>query len=604
MIARSRKSRAALLSVALVMGCGGSGATSSAGGSGGGGDTGGVGGVGGSGGSDSGLRGALIGPPVSGVTYETATRSGVTDEDGTFRYEPGETVTFRIGSTILGEANGQAEVTVFDLVPQASIVVGTSRLHEELLERVKSPFRTVVNLSVFLQTLDADDDPMNGIMISEAAANLFANVSIDFAVPPRGFASVFAFREALARANSDSLFGEPRAPAGAARAMSHLYEALGVDPEIFLPATVGIGPLEGPVGQTLTYTYDPQGNLVRRDSDVGTLGQPPDGVPERFDAWTYDENNNMLTYLNNRGEFTPSRLTTWTYSPEGFVTSETLDVDEDGLPEREERWTYDENGSVTRYTRDDEGDGVLNLVEVSTYDRDGNRTRLEADFNDDGMPDRVETWDYEENGNLSRFERDSNNDGVPNRIETFEYDGNGELARRLIDLNGDGDTNQIRSFEYDDAGNTLLDARDDGADGSINFTTTTGYDEFCNVTRQEIDEGADGIAVAVTERTYEAGRIVLIETDSDGDGMIDRLITYIRDDDGNLLRFERDEGADGVLERLETAGYDENGSQIFLERTDVQTVFNSRRTRTFDSEGWGIVMFLASVKSYDLVTNF
>ncbi|MCH6551686.1 MAG: peptide-methionine (S)-S-oxide reductase [Planctomycetes bacterium] len=40
--------------------------------------------------------------PVGGIEYETPTHSGITDADGHYDYEPGETVTFSLGDIVLG----------------------------------------------------------------------------------------------------------------------------------------------------------------------------------------------------------------------------------------------------------------------------------------------------------------------------------------------------------------------------------------------------------------------------------------------------------------------------------------------------------------------
>lgn len=46
--------------------------------------------------------GMLIDSPVEGVEYSTPTQSGITDSQGTFKYQAGEMVTFYVGGFILG----------------------------------------------------------------------------------------------------------------------------------------------------------------------------------------------------------------------------------------------------------------------------------------------------------------------------------------------------------------------------------------------------------------------------------------------------------------------------------------------------------------------
>jgi YD repeat-containing protein len=547
------------------------------------------------------LRGALIDSPVAGVSFETATLAGVTDSEGSFLYEPGETVVFSLGDTVIGEVAGQPEVTPFDLVPGSTAITGTQRL-VEALQDASSPFARVLNLTVFLQSLDVDDDPSNGIEVPSSLATLFAGVSIDFSLPPRIFSQAFALREVLARANAQSVFAEPRAVVDAARAMQHLYETLGVDPRIFYPKTIAAdGGADGSIDSNTFLSYDDAGRLVSRESDSsGPQGAGPDGTPDQVERWTYDANGNMLSYTRDG---TPARVTTWSYDPTGNVTSEILDTDEDGDPERAERWTYDGNGSAVRYERDDEGDGVANLTAVSKYDDDGNEVRRESDFNGDGNTEWVETWEYDGRGNVIRAVLDSNNDGNPNRIETSEYDSSDRPVRRAIDFGGDGAYDSVESFEYDEAGDLIRRKRDDGNDGVPDFIETFTYDADGHETRREADEGADGIAVAVFERTYDSdGRPTLAESDLDGDGDVDSSTSWTYDARGNLLRFESDSSR-GL--RIETAMYDLDDNQRRFQRQTTETgITNQVRTRTFESQSWGLVMFLGFVKTYDLVLNF
>jgi hypothetical protein len=83
--------------------------------------------------------GRFIDAPVQGLGYESGGVSGMTGDDGGFRYEPGQRVRFFIGDITLGEAKqGEPVITPVDLVPGAT---------------VDSP--AVVNIARLLQSLDA-----------------------------------------------------------------------------------------------------------------------------------------------------------------------------------------------------------------------------------------------------------------------------------------------------------------------------------------------------------------------------------------------------------------------------------------------------------------
>lgn len=104
------------------------------------------------------LKGRLIDSAVSGVTYTVTTTdgktiTGVTDDSGTFEYQAGETVGFSIGSIVLPSALGDATVTPVSMAKGGDGPVAS-------------------NVAYFLQSLDFDLDPSNGITIDPRVLTL------------------------------------------------------------------------------------------------------------------------------------------------------------------------------------------------------------------------------------------------------------------------------------------------------------------------------------------------------------------------------------------------------------------------------------------------
>ena len=103
----------------------------------------------------------------------------VTDADGRFRYRSGETVSFRVGDILLGQAPGAPTVTPFDLAgatpPIAAVDVRREWNRLVRLPRT-TPLGVAVNIATLLQTLDEDGDPSNGIRIPAAIHGLAAGV--------------------------------------------------------------------------------------------------------------------------------------------------------------------------------------------------------------------------------------------------------------------------------------------------------------------------------------------------------------------------------------------------------------------------------------------
>ena len=104
--------------------------------------------------------GRLLDTAVSGVAYVSPSGSGTTDGNGTFKFNHGDTVEFKLGSLSLGKAKGAAIVTPMELAGD-----NDNRLR---------------NLLVLLQSLDVDGNPENGISIPASAASaVTATINLD-----------------------------------------------------------------------------------------------------------------------------------------------------------------------------------------------------------------------------------------------------------------------------------------------------------------------------------------------------------------------------------------------------------------------------------------
>ena len=97
-------------------------------------------------------RGIFLDNPVEGLQYRTESQNSVTDAEGTFKYRPGESVVFSVGGFRFSSVPAQATITPIELA-------GT--------DEIGAP--EVVNILRLLQSLDADMDPGNGILIPQSA---------------------------------------------------------------------------------------------------------------------------------------------------------------------------------------------------------------------------------------------------------------------------------------------------------------------------------------------------------------------------------------------------------------------------------------------------
>lgn len=115
-------------------------------------------------------NGILLDAPVEGARYVSGSVTGITDANGTFQYEIGDSVRFYVGDILLGEAVGKPMITPVDFFNGADINNDT-----------------VTNIARFLQTIDEDKNPDNGIQISQNVRDLAKNRSVRFSQSPAAF---------------------------------------------------------------------------------------------------------------------------------------------------------------------------------------------------------------------------------------------------------------------------------------------------------------------------------------------------------------------------------------------------------------------------------
>ena len=110
------------------------------------------------------LTGQFIDSPVAGLNYScTMGGEGVTDSNGAFTCNVGDTITFALGNLILGSAAVASVISPRTLYPD----------NDEM----------AINVAQILQTLDSDNNASNGIVIDETMLDALqdANTTLDAA---------------------------------------------------------------------------------------------------------------------------------------------------------------------------------------------------------------------------------------------------------------------------------------------------------------------------------------------------------------------------------------------------------------------------------------
>ena len=109
------------------------------------------------------IYGTFLDAPVDDLSYRSnpSHLAGMTKNGGQFICKSGDTVTFSIGTLVLGKVACQETVTPLTLV-------GTTDIHDPV----------VTNIARLLQTLDINEDPFT-IIIDSSAADEVAGLTID-----------------------------------------------------------------------------------------------------------------------------------------------------------------------------------------------------------------------------------------------------------------------------------------------------------------------------------------------------------------------------------------------------------------------------------------
>ena len=265
--------------------------------------------------------GSFIDSPVCGLQYDTPRWSGLTGPDGTFNYQPGETVTFSIGNVVLGSAQAKRFVTPLDLVPGAT--------------DLRDP--CVVNICRFLQSLDHDNNPGNGITISSETRDFLQGFSVNFTDPE--FEQNPDVQRLFEELNLQCIFEEERSLVPVAPAMIHFEETL-IEIE---------GILAEDANQPLSAIIEkPRWNvLLVQEQSIQLEGLVTGGTPPYSYAWNIgDETNFSLeedpgliefyTTGNFPVVFTATDAEDITASDHGLVT--VLNREEYGpIPNRDEK---------------------------------------------------------------------------------------------------------------------------------------------------------------------------------------------------------------------------------------------------------------------------
>ena len=424
---------------------------------------------------------------VSGLSYSTETHSGVTDASGTFYYNAGETITFSIGSTVIGETVAAKPVlTAFDLIPDAVLYTNSGQFNYIFsggyMALDVDSLSKFSNILTFLQVLDSDANPDNGIDIPSGMASYFEGIKMNFSNSLYDFHGVMQPRLAsiLNQATNSGLLSSGEI-IGIGKALDDYYRLHGISHELSVMASYSSQNYRGSGDKspnTSIYTYDASGNRITDSTDRGS-----DGTVDEITTYTYDKNGALLTL-------------SYDYDADGIVDSiGTYGYSYFGIEITSNSSVYiceDSNNQLT-YCYDINGDGNTSAMLTITYDTNGYPITFSSDTDADGTADRINTMTNDANGKQLTY---SSGYGATEMTRTFVYNDSGKLLKYSVSREGLESYGHV--YTYDDSGNQLTAGSENGdARTEILYTPSGKHGVYVNY-------DTDGSFHNVETCTYDA----------------------------------------------------------------------------------------------------
>jgi hypothetical protein len=452
--------------------------------------------------------GVFLDSPVEGLQYETPTRSGLTNFQGKFTYIEGESVTFYLGGTKLGSAQGAAIITPFSLYDMTA-PTRASEISAVLKRADISSYDRAINVATLLQTLDRDANPDNGIDLGSAHTAL-AKITVNLSVKATEFVNETSLETAKAIVGTSARLKLNQVA-------SHLYESLNLSIKSDLVNKVSES-LNARQSITTSLEHDDNDKVINRlvdtdndgvaDSvtsfiydDAGNLTGTSNSVTNTTEILSYDNNNNLVSHFTDNlrkpdieqkftfnDDKTLSSLelddgvdgsvestVTYHYDAEGHLSTYEIDQDNDGSADALASYTYD-NNEVSSYVEDSDNNGDPNLSISYQYDSEGNRTSQNISASTEGLASNTGTFEYDANGNITRYEQDNDQDGLADYIESSAYNSNNKRISYRKDLDANGVWDSVTQYTYDSTGNRTSMQEDSNGDGTIDKQWSSNYD--------------------------------------------------------------------------------------------------------------------------------
>ena len=305
-------------------------------------------------------------------------------------------------------------------------------------------------------------------------------------------------------------------------------------------------------------------------------------------------------------------------SPNGFVTINAPDIDEDGVPDRIDSCEEGFMGWVSNATNDHDSDGCRDSDEDSDDDNDGMLdtpdvcprgdldwiSNATTDYDNDGCQDSDEDNDDDNDGIrdhrdncylgllnwTSEASIDHDGDGCKDDVEDDDDDGDGVLdsvddcqigalgwtSEPATDHDGDG-CKDFHAEDWDDDEDNVWDANDLCPRGMMNWTSNPANDrdgDGCRDSDEDLDDDNDGVVDEndlcrdgmidwdsnnQTDHESDGCKDDGEDEDDDNDTVLDPLDDCARGEFGWIASTQTDHDADGCRDDGEDLDDDNDG---------------------------------------------
>ncbi|WP_373059610.1 hypothetical protein [Zunongwangia sp. H14] len=379
---------------------------------------------------------------VEGLYYETETKSGYTTASGEYDYLEGETVSFYAGDIKLGSAQAGPVMTPMNIAstPNASIES----------EEVK-------NIAAFLQTLDFDGDPSNGIKLEPQVLEALRISEIDFTQPVTEIiGEIVIMVKQNAGIDLEAVYPE--------EAVAHLANTLG----------------EEYVSEDMVYTQF----LPVLESWVHH-NYPPNSV-----SWIHSTDENGKIISSSLFENIPSRkLAQYNYT--------TYSEEYPGVPTEAEYTFYNNfNYSLSNAVATSQRKFLLKDTGLAGMQEILENTSREIEFisiEDEGQISEAGFYTINPDGSNKEFLR--------REIYTFDENGNNASKSLYISHAGTGGLTTRYTFTYKQFGD--LDKIYQEGPGNLSQTTSYYYRDNHSLENRMVEAVNQGVVSRLTEYIYD-----------------------------------------------------------------------------------------------------